>query len=238
MKRAVVLAGGRGTRLAPYTVVFPKPLMPLGDTPVLEIVLRQLRASGFTDVTLAVGHLAELIEAYFGDGSRFGVQLAYSREDAPLGTAGPLALIDGLTEPFLVMNGDVLSTLDYGGFLDDHVAASASASIATFTRCNTVDFGVVRTDDDGRVTGYDEKPSSDYLVSMGVYAFSPQVLDHIESGRYLDFPDLIHRLLSRRAVVRSAPFDGFWLDIGRHDDFALAQAEFEGRRTEFLRETL
>jgi NDP-sugar pyrophosphorylase family protein len=211
--------------------------MPLGDTPILEIVLQQLRRLGFTDVTLAVGHLAELIEAYFGNGSRFGVELTYSREDEPLGTAGPLALIEGLTEPFLVMNGDVLSTLDYRAFLEAHVTAGASASIATFTRCNRIDFGVVLADDDGPVIGYDEKPTSDYLVSMGVYAFSPDVLTHIEPGTYLDFPDLILRLLSRGARVRSALFNGFWLDIGRHDDFALAQSEFETRRAEFLGET-
>ncbi len=235
MKKAVILAGGKGTRLAPFTTVFPKPLMPLGETPILEIVLRQLVRAGFTDVTLAVGYLASLIESYFGEGERYGLRLTYSREEEPLGTAGPLANIGGLTEPFLVMNGDVLSTLDYAAFLDAHVASGAEASIATHRRENKVDFGVVETNGE-RVVDYVEKPSHSYLVSMGVYAFSPSVLARIEKGRPLDFPELVLRLLSAEAFVRSVPFDGYWLDIGRHDDFARAQEEFAARRAEFLGE--
>jgi NDP-sugar pyrophosphorylase family protein len=236
MRKAVILAGGRGTRLAPYTTVFPKPLMPLGETPILEIVLRQLARSGFEDVTLAVGYLAELIEAYFGDGSRLGLTLRYSRERDPVGTAGPLSLIEGLDEPFLVMNGDVLTTLDFGGFLDGHVTSRADVSIATFRRSQTIDFGVIESDAAGSVTGYVEKPSSEFLVSMGVNAVSPAALDHVTRGERLDFPDLILRLLSAGRPVRSVPFDGYWLDIGRHDDFARAQSEFEQRRAEFLGE--
>ncbi len=232
--RAVILAGGKGTRLAPYTTVFPKPLMPLGETPILEVVLRQLSAHGFSEVTLAVGYLAELIEAFFGDGSRFGLRIDYSREEHPLGTAGPLALIDRLDEPFLVMNGDVLTTLDYGAFLTGHAASGAVASIATKTRTARIDFGVVESDADGTVTGYVEKPEHEYTVSTGVYAFSPAVLGHVVRGERLDFPDLILRLLDRGQRVRSVPFDGYWLDIGRHDDFARAQQEFEARRAEFL----
>ena len=234
VRRAVVLAGGKGTRLAPFTAILPKPLMPLGETPILEVVLRQLARDGITRVTLAVGHMAELIEAYFGDGGRFGVTLDYSREDEPLGTAGPLALVEGLYEPFLVMNGDVLCTLSYREFLDAHEASGAAATIATFVRGNRVDFGVVIADADDHVTGYEEKPASEYLVSMGVYAFTPAVLGDISPGERLDFPDLVVRLLARGAFVRSAPFSGYWLDIGRHDDFAQAQTEFEERRAEFL----
>jgi NDP-sugar pyrophosphorylase family protein len=235
-RKAVILAGGKGTRLAPFTTVFPKPLMPLDETPILEIVLRQLARAGFTDVTLAVGYLATLIEAFFGDGERLGVRLTYSHEEQPLGTAGPLANIEGLDEPFLVMNGDVLCTLDYGAFLDGHVASGAAATISTYTRENRIDFGVVESDEDDRVVGYVEKPSQKYLVSMGVYAFSPQVLPRIEKGEYLDFPDLVLRLLANDEHVRSVPFDGYWLDIGRHDDFERAQAEFAARRAEFLGE--
>lgn len=235
-RKAVILAGGKGTRLAPYTTVFPKPLMPLGETPILEVILRQLSRDGFEHVTLAVGHLAELIEAYFGDGSKLGVSLTYSREDEPLGTAGPLANIDGLTEPFLVMNGDVLSTLDYAAFLSGHAASGAEASISTYTRSTRIDFGVVEVGLDGSVTGYLEKPSTDYLVSMGVYVFSPSVLGAIVPGERLDFPDLVLRLLAAGRRVRSVPFDGYWLDIGRHDDFERAQAEFAARRAEFLGE--
>lgn len=235
MRRAVILAGGKGTRLEPFTTVFPKPLMPLGDTPILEVVLRQLKHAGFERVTLAVGHLSELIEAFFGDGSKLGLALDYVREDEPLGTAGPLAYINGLDQPFLVMNGDVLSTLDYGAFLDGHAASAATASISTFTRQQCVDFGVVTTHGE-RVTGYDEKPTTEYLVSMGVYAFSPEALDLVSTGEKLDFPDLVIRMLAAKREVRSVPFDGYWLDIGRHDDFAQAQRDFVSRRSEFLGE--
>lgn len=234
MKRAVILAGGKGTRLAPYTTVFPKPLMPLGDTPILEIVLRQLAARGFDRATLAVGHLAELMEAFFGDGSKLGIAVDYSREEQPLGTAGPLALIDGLTEPFLVMNGDVLTTLDYGAFLAEHAASGAAASVATKKRSTRIDFGIVETDDASDITGYIEKPEHEYRVSMGVYAFSPEALSHIEHGERLDFPDLILRLLAAGKRVRSVAFEGYWLDIGRHDDFARAQEEFAAMHDEFL----
>lgn len=236
MRRAVVLAGGKGTRLAPYTAVFPKPLMPLGETPILEIVLRQLSRVGFEEVTLAVGHLAELIEAYFGDGSRFGVRVLYSRESESRGTAGPLALVEGLDQPFLVMNGDVLTTLDYGAFLDAHIASGAQATVSTVVRNHTVDFGVIEADRHGLVTGYREKPQTEYLVSMGVYAFSPAVLDFISRDERLDVPDLFLRLLAGGQTVRSAPFRGRWLDIGRHDDFALAQEEFAEHREEFWSE--
>lgn len=236
MKRAIILAGGMGTRLVPYTTVFPKPLMPLGDTPILEVILRQLARGGVSHVTLAVGHLAELIEAFFGDGSKLGLVIDYVREDQPLGTAGPLAAITGLDEPFLVMNGDVLSTLDYGDFLHGHATGRASATISTSVRNHRVDFGVVEASPDGVVTGYVEKPEQQYLVSMGVYGFSPDVLDFIEPGTYLDFPDLVLRLLAAGRVVRSVTYDGYWLDIGRHDDFARAQEEFASRRAEFLGE--
>ena len=234
MRKAVILAGGKGTRLAPYTTVFPKPLMPLGETPILEIVLRQLARHGFRDVTLAVGYLASLIEAYFGDGSGVGLSLHYSREDKPMGTAGPLALIDELDEPFLVMNGDVLTTLDYGAFLDEHIASGAVATISTFRRTQTVDFGVIETDAGGMVSGYAEKPTSDYLVSMGVNALSPAALEVVAAGERLDVPELMLRLVAAGQSVRTSLFDGYWLDIGRHDDFARAQDEFGAHAEEFL----
>lgn len=234
MIRAVILAGGKGTRLAPYTTVFPKPLMPLGETPILEVILRQLARAGYQHVDLAVGHLAELIEAFFGSGERFGLTLAYHREAAPLGTAGPLSQVPGLDEPFLVMNGDVLSTLDYGAFLESHIASGSSASVATHRRISRIDFGVVETDENDVIASYIEKPEHEYLVSMGVYAFSPVVLDLIRPGERLDFPELVWRLIDAKMQVRSVPFDGYWLDIGRHDDFARAQEEFEARKADFL----
>lgn len=228
--RAVILAGGQGTRLEPYTTVFPKPLMPLGDTPILEIVLRQLAAAGFDRVTLAVGHLAELIEAFFGDGAKVGLHLDYSREHEPLGTAGPLAMIAGLDEPFLVMNGDVLTTLDYRSFLAQHAESGAIASVSAAQRTERVDFGIVVADERGRMLDYVEKPEHHYLVSMGINAFSPEVLEYVERGERLDIPDLIGRLMAADRDVRVVPSGEYWLDIGRHDDFARAQDEFAGIR--------
>jgi NDP-sugar pyrophosphorylase family protein len=231
--KAVILAGGKGTRLEPYTAVFPKPLMPIGEMPVLEVVLRQLVSSGFTDITLAVGHLAELIEAYCGDGSRWGMTLTYAREREPLGTAGPIANLLDVSDPFLVMNGDVLSTLDYGAFLKGHVDSGADLSIATHRRTSTIDFGIVEADGE-RITGYVEKPQSEHLVSMGVYAFSPDVIEHIPVGEHFDLPDLVLGLIDEDAHLRSVPFDGYWLDIGRAEDFAQAQLDFEANKHMFL----
>lgn len=233
-KTAVVLAGGRGTRLAPYTLVFPKPLMPLGDIPVLEVVIRQLARDGFDRIVIAVGYLGALIEAYFGDGARFGVQLEYVWEETPLGTAGPLKNVAGLDSPFLVMNGDVLTTLDFGALLERHVESGAEMTVATYARTHRVDFGVVMADEDQRITGYLEKPESEYTVSMGVNVLDPSALDVVPADGYLDMPDLVLRLVAAGRQVQADAFDGYWLDIGRHDDFAKAQEEFEARRDDLL----
>ena len=235
--RAVILAGGRGTRLRPYTTIFPKPLMPVGDMPILEIVIRQLKHAGITDIVMAVGHLAELLEAYFGDGSRLGVRITYSREETPLGTAGPLALIPGLDETFLVMNGDVLTTIDYTALIAEHRRSGALATIATHRRDVRIDLGVIETDASGRLTDYIEKPTYHYRVSMGIYIFEPAVLGYVTPGQRLDFPELILRLLAADQPVQSFPFDGYWLDIGRPDDYEQAIEEFERLKTLFLPES-
>jgi len=232
--RAVILAGGRGTRLRPYTTVFPKPLMPIGDMPILEIVIRQLRRAGITDIVMAVGHLAELLEAYFGDGSRLDVRIVYSREETPLGTAGPLALIPGLNETFLVMNGDVLTTIDYIALIAAHRRSGALSTIATHRRDVKIDLGVIETEASGRLTDYIEKPTYHYRVSMGIYVFEPAVLDYIPPGQRFDFPELILRLLRASQTVQSYPFDGYWLDIGRPDDYEQAIDEFERLKDQFL----
>jgi NDP-sugar pyrophosphorylase family protein len=233
MRRAVILAGGLGTRLRPYTTVLPKPLMPIGDRPVLDIVIRQLKAHGFDRVTIATGHLAELIEAFFRDGEAYGIPIDYFREQEPLGTVGALALIDDLSEPFMVMNGDVLTDIDYARFLDDHRSSDATATIATTHRDVQISLGVMQFGDDGditRLTGYIEKPKIAYEVSMGVYAFEPRVLSQIETGKRLDFPELILRLIGAGEVVRAWRSDDYWLDIGRHDDYEQATEEFERMR--------
>lgn len=233
--RAVILAGGKGTRLAPYTTVLPKPLMPIGDMPILEVVLRQLKHSGISRVTMAVGHLAELLQAFFGDGSRIGMPIDYALEESPLGTVGPLAQIDGLEQDaFVMMNGDVLTDLDYAALIRFHRQRGAIATIASHARSVKIDFGVIHDRDDGLVTDYIEKPELPYRVSMGVYVFEPAVLRYLKPGERLDFPDLIRLLLQEGQPVASFPFSGYWLDMGRPDDYARAIEEFESRRAQFL----
>jgi NDP-sugar pyrophosphorylase family protein len=234
--RAVILAGGKGTRLAPYTTVLPKPLMPIGDMPILEVVLRQLRIAGIDHVTMAVGHLAELLRAFFGSGERLGLRIDYSLEEEPLGTVGPLNAIGGLDQTFLMMNGDVLTTLDYGELVAQHRNSGGLMSIATYRRTVKVDFGVIETDSSNTLIGYSEKPVLDYQVSMGVYIMDPGVLAYVASHKRLDLPDLVRMLIADGKRVVAYPFSGYWLDIGRPDDYARAIEEFESRRGEFLRE--
>jgi NDP-sugar pyrophosphorylase family protein len=232
--KAVILAGGKGSRLAPYTTVLPKPLMPIVDMPILEIVLKQLKTCGFDEIVIAVGHLASLIKAYFGDGSSLGMAISYVLEASPLGTAGPLGGIEGLTETFLVMNGDILTDMDYGQLVDHHRAGGGVMTIATYKRTVKIDFGVLETAD-GNIRKYIEKPTLDYLVSMGVYVMEPGVRKHIKGGEYLDLPDLVQLLLDSGERIRAYPFDGRWLDIGRQEDFIEAQATFEEHRDHFLK---
>jgi NDP-sugar pyrophosphorylase family protein len=235
--RVVLLAGGEGQRLRPYTAVLPKPLMPVGDRPIMDVIVRQLQRAGADRITVATGYLAELIEVFFGDGSKYGIPIDYFREDEPLGTAGALALIDGLDDHFLVMNGDVLTDLDYARLFDDHCQSDAVATIATQKREVEISLGVLQFADDAdptRLTDYLEKPHIDYQASMGVYCFSPEAVQYIEPGIRLDFPDLILRLVGRRLTVRAWPSTDYWLDIGRHDDYELALDEFDRMRTRLL----
>ena len=237
MKRAVILAGGLGTRLRPYTTVLPKPLMPVGDRPVLDIVVRQLRRDGFDRITIATGYLAELIEAFFRDGERYGIPIDYFREEEPLGTVGALALLDGLDDDFLVMNGDVLTDISYGDLLEHHRSSDAVATIATHAKEVRISLGVLGfddPDDDTRLTNYYEKPRIDYEASMGVYCFSPAVIEHIEAGQRLDFPDLMLRLVAEGETVRAWRSTDFWLDIGRPDDYEEAQEAFERMRDRLI----
>ncbi|MFH1279822.1 MAG: sugar phosphate nucleotidyltransferase [Candidatus Eisenbacteria bacterium] len=232
--RAVVLAGGKGTRLAPYTTVFPKPLMPIDGMPILEVVIRQLKAHGFDRITLAVGYLASLIEAYFGDGSRFGVAIDYSREEGPLGTAGPLRLVVDLDETFLVMNGDLLTTLDFGKMLSFHRDRKCDATLGLFSREVKIDLGVIEADGEGNVREYIEKPTLNYDVSTGIYIMEPSVLGYIPPDGRFDLPDLVRALMQDRRKVMGYRFTGRWLDIGRHDDYAGAVEAFQEHRDKFL----
>ncbi|HSB65499.1 MAG TPA: sugar phosphate nucleotidyltransferase [Anaerolineales bacterium] len=236
--KAVVLAGGRGSRLAPYTKILPKPLMPIGDMPILEIILLQLKAAGISDIVLTVGHLSELLYAFFRNGSQFGINITYSYEEQPLGTAGPIALVNGLDETFLVTNGDVLTTLDLRDLIRFHREQKASVSIAAHYRQSKIDLGVIQKDGDYRITGYIEKPTYDFLVSMGIYVFEPTVLSWITREQYLDFPNLIKKLLDAGEKVVAYPFDGYWEDLGRPDDYERASRDFEKMRAQFLSESV
>jgi NDP-sugar pyrophosphorylase family protein len=232
--RAIILAGGKGTRLAPYTVTFPKPLVPVGDMPILEIIVRQLKAAGFDHLTMAVGHLAELIIAYFGDGSKWDVKIDYSREEAPLGTVAPVKLIEDLPDRFLVMNGDVLTSLSYRSLYDTHVTSGAELTIACHRLNVQIDYGLIEFDGLLEVTGYREKPTFPGDVSMGVYMFSKSALDIVPTAEYMDIPTLVALLIKEERKVRAQLADCRWLDIGRQDDYARAIATFDELRGEFL----
>jgi NDP-mannose synthase len=232
--KAVVLAGGKGARLAPYTTILPKPLMPIGDMPILEVMLLQMKDAGIEHVILTVGHLSELLRAFFKDGSQFGINIAYSYEQCPLGTAGPIALVEGLSETFLVSNGDVLTTLNLRDLIKFHQEQKAVATIAVHHRQSKIDLGVIQRDGDYRITGYIEKPVYDFMVSMGIYVFEPAALPYITPNEYLDFPDLIKRMILAGERVVGYEFEGYWEDLGRPDDYARAAKDFEDMRAQFL----
>lgn len=235
--KAVILAGGKGTRLRPFTVSFPKPLMPLGDTPVVEILMRRLMRCGCRDVTLTLGHLAELMKAYFAQRSELygSLVLRFAQEAEPTGTAGSLSLVPDLASTFVAMNGDVLTDLDFGELLRAHREQGAALTIATHQKDVKIDLGVLKLGQDGAVVDYVEKPVHSYPVSMGIYVYEPRVLDHIEPGKYLDFPDLVLRLIRAGERVHAHRTDCLWLDIGRPDDYARAQELHAEERSRFDR---
>jgi NDP-sugar pyrophosphorylase family protein len=233
-RRAVILAGGKGTRLRPYTVVLPKPLMPIGEYPILEVIIRQLVRAGFDHITLAVNHQAEIIKAFFQNGERWGIRIDYSLEDQPLGTMGPLHLIQDLPEHFLVMNGDILTDLDYTQFHDSHVSEDRIFTISSMRREHKIDYGVLDTDPQGFLSGFREKPSVAYEVSMGVYMVSARALKCIPNDCPYGFDNLMLDLLEKRTPASVRPFSGYWLDIGRPDDYAQAIDQFESMKLRFL----
>ena len=227
--RAVVLAGGKGTRLSPYTFVLPKPLLPIGQRPILDLVLSQLSGAGCARATLCVGYLAPLIETYCGRGERWGLAIDYFHESSPLGTVGALGHLQDLpADGFVLMNGDVLHDLSYAALLQGHRASDADLTIATFRRVVKDELGVLEVNGE-RVVAYHEKPEHEYLVSMGVYVFGQEAARRVRKGERLDFPDLVQRLLAEGRKVRVHLHDGYWLDVGRHDDFTRANEEFGAR---------
>ena len=234
--KAVVMAGGKGTRLAPYTKILPKPLMPIGEMPILEVILRQMRIAGVDDVFLTVGHLSGLLRAFFQGGEQWGLKIHYCYEEFPLGTAGSLANINGLDETFLMTNGDVLTNMNLNDLVAFHHDQKAIATIAMHRRKVRIDFGVLQMDGNFSITSILEKPTYEYLVSMGMYVFEPEVINYIPKGKYLDFPDLILEMIAAGEKVAGYPFEGYWQDLGRPDDYEQAAKDFDGMREQFITE--
>ncbi len=234
--RAIILAGGQGTRLKPYTTLFPKALVPLEEMPVLELVLRQLKHHGFTEITLAVGHLSELIEAFFGNGSKLGLHITYAREDQPLGTAGPLKAMTDLPENFLVMNADIVSDINFRALFDFHCQQAPNqppnlATIAVYRRTSKIDFGVLEFDSQShRIHNFIEKPMLEHSVSMGIYVFNRAVRDYIPENTFFGFDSLMKTLIQQEKAIQAYPFNSYWLDIGRVDDYETAVTDFQKMR--------
>jgi NDP-sugar pyrophosphorylase family protein len=223
-KRAVILAGGKGTRLRPFTITLPKPLVPVNEQPILELILKQLKKNRFERVTLAVNHFASLIEAYCGNGARWGLVIDYSLEEMPLGTIGPLRRIPDLPENFLVMNGDVLTDLDFAWFLDEHQRNKCDLTIAAARREQTLDFGALTTGADGRLISFEEKPRLSHLVSMGIYGVNRSLIDQIPADRPVGVDDVACKLLDSGAAVHVTKHTGYWFDLGKPEDFEKAQS--------------
>ncbi|UCE24902.1 MAG: NTP transferase domain-containing protein [Candidatus Zixiibacteriota bacterium] len=225
--QAVVLAGGKGARLKPYTTEIPKPLVPLGDKPVIEILLAGLKKHGANDVVICVNHLAHLISSVLEDGERFGLNIRYSLEKEPLSTVAPLKLIENLQDNFLVANGDILTDLDFNKLYQHHLESEAGLTVATHQRRHKVDYGVIGTGDDNRVVAFEEKPTAEFTVSMGIYVFSKRILDLVPDGAPFGFDDLMYLLLEKNEPVGTFPFDGYWMDIGRPDDYEQAKEDIK-----------
>jgi NDP-sugar pyrophosphorylase family protein len=231
---AIVLAGGKGTRLKPFTMMLPKPLLPLGDLPILEVILRQLGASGFTRVVLTLGHMAPVFRTHFGSGGDYGIEIAYLTEDQPLGTAAPLRQLQDPPEEFLVMNGDLLTDLNFAGLMAAHRASGAAATISVAARQEKVDYGVIDIAEDGRFLDYREKPVLPYYVSMGINVLSARALRQIPATGRFDMPDLMLALHRQGEKVHCYRPGCYWQDIGRFDDYARASEDFVADPTRFL----
>ena len=233
-KRAIILAGGKGTRLRPYTLVLPKPLMPVGEEPILEIIVKQLSAHGFTKITLAVNHQANIIKAFFGDGSKWGVEIDYSQEEIALGTMGPLTKIKDLPENFLVLNGDILTDLNFSRFYESHVNADSLFSISATMRYLQSDYGVLSYSKEQTLIGFQEKPVFPCSVSMGIYALNKRVVDFIPRDVPFGFDHLMHALINQSEEVKIIEYDGYWLDIGREDDYRKSVGDIDYIKSKFI----
>lgn len=232
--QAIILAGGKGTRLSPYTTVLPKPLVPVGEYPILEIIIRQLKACSIKDVIISTGHLAELIEAYFADGRRWGIKIRYIREEEPLGTAGAIKNINGLENDFIVMNGDILTNMNYKELYKFHIDHKGISTIAVTKREVTIDFGVIELSDESKLVNYIEKPKHFHYVSMGINVLNKRCKKYISAGESIGMPEFILRMKSNNEDIYCYKCDSYWLDIGRINDFQKAQEEFIRNKKKFL----
>ncbi|WP_117161170.1 sugar phosphate nucleotidyltransferase [Paraliobacillus sp. X-1268] len=236
--RAIILTGGEGTRLRPYTSILPKPLMPIDNIPILEVVLRQLNYYGINHVTLSVGYLARLIQTYFGDGDNLGIKIDYSKEKEPLGTAGPLSLIKDIKESaVLVMNGDILTDINYEELLLHHEKVNSDMTVATIKRDVPVNLGVIEVNNENMITNWKEKPRFNYIASTGIYVINTKIIECFIGPHKMDIPELIQMLISGNYKVSSFELIGSWLDIGREDDYKLAIESFSKNPTQYIPET-
>lgn len=225
--QAIILAGGKGTRLKPYTTVLPKPLMPIGDCPILEVVVRQLKKNGFKKIIMAIGHQHDLFVAFFGNGEKWDIPIEYYIEKEPLGTAAPIRHIKNLEDNFLMMNGDILTDLSFQKLFEVHKNNKADLTIATHKRTQEVNYGTLEYSKKGRLTKFLEKPSYDFNVSMGIYILSRNVLPLIPCEGRFDFPDLVQKLLVNKRRIYCHAYDGYWMDIGRPEDYEQAIEDYD-----------
>ena len=232
--QAIILAGGKGRRLLPYTMVLPKPLMPIGEYPIIEVILRQLKRYGFEKITISTGYLHELIHAYLDSNRSLGLDITYTHEESPLGTIGPLHLVKNLDDTFLVMNGDILTDVNYQNLIGFHRKRGAVATIATFQRDVPVDFGVLDQSEDHKIIAFREKPTYHFDVSMGIYVFSKRILNYVPVDTPFGFDQLMYTLIENNEAVYSYPHTGYWLDIGRPDDYERSIMDFEKNKHLFL----
>ncbi|MGD0466151.1 MAG: sugar phosphate nucleotidyltransferase [Gammaproteobacteria bacterium] len=226
-KTAIIMCGGQGSRLRPYTITIPKPLMPLGDGAILEIIVKQLEKYCFDKLILAVNYRSDLIKAYFQNGEKFGISIEYVDEVEPLGTIAPLRNVKNLPDQFLVMNGDILTDLNFDYYFRKFNAESECALVPVYRKNYKVDFGVLQINENSHLESFQEKPEKELLVSMGVYFFSSKIIDLIPKSGSFGFDQLMLLALEKNLKVLCPEHNGYWLDIGRHEDYMYAQDNFQ-----------
>ena len=228
-KLAIILCGGLGTRLRPFTKVLPKPLMPINDRPILEIVIQKLKKNNFKNIILSIGYKGELIKSYFGNGKKFGVKISYIKEKKPLGTMGPLNLLKKLPNNFLVMNGDILSSINIKNFFEKHIKSKSIFTVSTISRNHVIDYGVIKYKKN-KMVDFIEKPKKNYQVSMGIYALNKKVIKYIPKNKYYGFDHLMKQFLKKNIDVNLFFYNGLWLDVGRQNDYMKAQELNYGKK--------